>query len=146
MRIEAMLLATGGNTTGIEIPAAVVSSLGGGGRPAVNVTINGVSYRTSIGAMGGKFMLPVSAERRTAAGVKAGDVVDLVLELDTTPREVAVPPDFAAALAAEPLARAAFDKLPYSGKQRHVLPIEEAKTAETRARRIAKAVEALKLG
>jgi len=146
MRIEAMLLATGDNTAGVEIPAAVVSSLGGGGRPAVHVTINGISYRTSIGAMDGKFMLPVSAERRAAAGVKPGDVLDLELELDTTPREVLLPADFAEALAAEPAARAAFDRLPSIGKQRHVTPIEEAPSAETRARRIAKAIEALKLG
>lgn len=146
MRIEATLVATGGNTAGIEIPASVVSSLGGGGRPPVHVTINGVSYRTSIGAMDGKFMLPVSAERRAAAGVKPGDVFDLELELDTTPRQVTVPEDFAAALAAEPIAKSAFDKLSYSGKQRHILPIEDAKSPETRARRIAKAVEALKFG
>jgi hypothetical protein len=146
MRIEAVLKAMGGNTAGIEIPAAVVSSLGGGGRPAVHVTIRGVSYRTSIGAMDGKFMLPVSAERRAAAGVEPGDVFDLELELDTTPREVVLPTDFAEALKAEPEAQAAFDRLPHIGKQRHITPIEEAESPETRARRIAKAIEALKLG
>ena len=146
MKFRAELLATGANTTGIEISPAVVEQLGGGKKPAVNVTINGFSYRTSIGSMGGKFLLPVSAERRAAAKVKAGDHFELELTLDTAPREVTVPPDLAAALAAEPHAKAAYDKLAYSHQQRHVLPIEEAKTPETRARRVAKTIEALKAG
>jgi len=146
MKIRAILLSTGANTTGIEIAPETVEALGGGKKPAVNVTINGFSYRTSIGSMGGKYMLPVSAERRVAAGVKGGDSVDLELTLDTAPREVVVPPDLAAALKAEPAAQAAWDKLAYSHKQRHVLPIEVAKTPETRSRRVAKAVEMLKSG
>ena len=146
MKFEATLLATGANTTGFEITGAVIEALGGSKKPAVNVTVNGFTYRTSIGSMGGRYLLPVSAERRAAAKLKAGDTVTLELELDTAPREVVVPDDLKVALAADPSAQAAFDKLAYSHKQRHVLPIEDAKTPETRARRIAKAIEMLKSG
>ncbi len=146
MKIDAIVLATGGNTTGIEIPQAAMEELAGGRRPGGHVTINGFSYRTSIASMGGKYLLPVSAERRAAAGLKVGDRVELDLTLDQAAREIVVPADLAAALAAEPAARAVFDGLAYGHKQRHLLPIEAAGTPETRARRIAKAVETLKAG
>jgi uncharacterized protein YdeI (YjbR/CyaY-like superfamily) len=90
--------------------------------------------------MGGKFMLPVSGEHRAGAGIAAGDRVEVDLELDTQPREVSVPDDLSAALDAEPTARSFFDGLSYSNKLRHVLAIDGAKTAETRQRRIEKAV------
>jgi uncharacterized protein YdeI (YjbR/CyaY-like superfamily) len=91
-------------------------------------------------------MLPVSAEHREAAGVAAGDEVDVDLELDTEPRVLEVPADLSAALDGDAGARRRFDGLSYSKKQRFVLPVEQAKTAETRQRRIAKAVEALREG
>ena len=96
--------------------------------------------------MGGEFKIPVSAEIREAAGVKAGDDVAVEVALDTAPREVAVPPDFAAALAAEPAAQATFDRISYSEKRWFVLGIEDAKTPETRQRRIDKAIERLREG
>ena len=88
----------------------------------------------------------VSAENREGAGVAAGDEVTVDIELDTAPREVTVPADFAAALRRVPAAERNFDQLSYSNRQRHVLSIEQAKTAETRQRRIAKAVDALRTG
>jgi uncharacterized protein YdeI (YjbR/CyaY-like superfamily) len=96
--------------------------------------------------MGGRFMLPVSSDNRTSAGVAAGDEVDVDIALDTEPREVSVPSDLAEALDAEPDAKQYFDGLSYSHKLRHVLAIEGAKTAETRQRRVAKAVSALREG
>jgi len=134
---------TGGNTTGIVVPPEIVEKLGGGKKPAVNVTVNGFAYRSSIAAMGGEFLVGVSAERRAAAGVKGGDAITVTLALDTAPREVEIPPDFAKALAANKAAKAAFDKLSYSHKSQHVLAITGAKAAETRARRIAKAIAML---
>ena len=140
-------LQLGGKTaTGIEVPEAVVESLGSGKRPAVRVTIRGHTYRSTIATMGGKFMLPISAENRAGAGVEAGDVVDVELELDTEPREVNVPPDFAEALKGDLRAKATFDGLSFSVKQWHVLSIEGAKTAETRERRIAKSITSLHEG
>ena len=144
MRFRTTVESNGKTATGIEVPAAVVDGLGSGRRPAVRVTINGFTYRSTVASMGGRFLLPVSAERRTAAGVAAGDEVDVDVELDTEPREVTVPPDLAAALEADPEARRRFDGLSYSHRLRHVLAIDEAKSAETRQRRIDRAVVMLR--
>jgi uncharacterized protein YdeI (YjbR/CyaY-like superfamily) len=99
-----------------------------------------------VAVVNGVFMVGVSAENRAAAGVKGGDDVDVDIELDSAPRAVSVPPDFAAALDAEPAARRTFDALSYSNKSFHVLPITGAKTDETRQRRIAKSVAILRKG
>src|SRR5918996_908909 len=144
VRFRATLELGGKTATGIEVPAEVVESLGSGKRPSVRVTIKGHTYRTTVAPMGGRFMVPVSADNRTSAGVAAGDEVDVAL--DTEPREVSVPPDLAEALDAEPDAKRYFDGLSYSHKLRHVLAIEGAKTAETRQRRVAKAVSAVREG
>jgi bifunctional DNA-binding transcriptional regulator/antitoxin component of YhaV-PrlF toxin-antitoxin module len=143
MRFHATLEQSGKTATGVEVPAEVVDALGPGRKPAVTVTINGYSYRSSIASMGGRFMLPVSAEVRGGAGVAAGDELEIDVELDTTPREVVVPEDLGAALDADADARRFFDGLSYSNKRRIVLSIEGAKTAETRERRIGKAVASL---
>jgi hypothetical protein len=146
MRFRATLQQSGRTATGIQVPPEVVDALGGGKRPAVTVTINNHSYRSTVATMGGVFMVGVSAANREAAGVEAGDELDVDLELDVAPREVTVPPDFAAALDADAAAKAFFDGLSYSQKQWFVLGIEEAKTAATRERRIGKAIERLRDG
>jgi Bacteriocin-protection, YdeI or OmpD-Associated/Domain of unknown function (DUF1905) len=141
MTFRATILLSGKTATGVEVPAEVVSELGPSKKPAVTVTLNGVHrYRSSVASMGGKFMLPISAEHRIAAGLAAGDEVDVTLEPDTAPREVVVPADLSAALDADPAARTFFDGLSYSNRLRHVLAIDGAKTQETRERRIAKSV------
>ena len=144
MKFSAKVEQTGKNTTGIEVPEAVVAALGAGRRPAVRATVGGYTYRTSVGSMGGRFLLSVSAEVRQRSEVKAGDLVEVELELDTEERKVAVPDDLRDALAGDGAAAAAFEKLAYSHQQRHVLAVEEAKTAETRARRVAKVIEVVK--
>ena len=106
MRFHTTILQGGKTATGIRVPDEVVEALGSGRRPAVTVTINGYTYRSTIAVMGGEYMVGVSAEHRAGAGVAGGDEVDVDLELDTAPREVAVPDDFGAALDAEPAARA----------------------------------------
>ena len=146
MRFHATLEQSGKTATGVGVPAEVVDALGPGRKPAVTVTINGYSYRSSIASMGGRFMLPVSAEVRGGAGVAAGDELEIDVELDTTPREVVVPEDLGAALDADADARRFFDGLSYSNKRRIVLSVEGAKTAETRTRRIEKAVASLRDG
>ena len=135
-----------GNNTGIEVPAEVVAQLGSGKRPAVNVTVSGFSYRSTVAPMGGKYLIPLSAARRAEAGVKGGDVVEVELTLDTTPRVVELPADFASVLAGEPTAKAFFETLSYSNKLKHVLSITDAKTDETRRKRIAKAMDTLIAG
>jgi hypothetical protein len=137
----------GGKTaTGIRVPEEVIAALGAGKRPAVNVTINGYAYRSTVAPMGGAFMLPVSAEVRANAGVAAGDEVEVEVSLDTAPREVIVPPDLAAALDSDAAARQHFEQLSYSNKRRHILSVEGTKNEETRRRRVAKAIEELKAG
>ena len=130
------------NATGIPVPLEVVEALGAGKRPKVTVTLNGYTYRTTVAPMGNVFMLPLAAEHRSAAGVQAGERVDVTLELDTAPRIVEVPDDLAAALAAVPGAREAFDKLAYSHRKEHVRSVNEAKQPATRERRIAAVVAA----
>jgi hypothetical protein len=146
MRFRTMILQSGRTATGIQVPEEVVQALGAGRRPAVKVTVNGYTYRSTVAVMGGAFMISLSAEHRAAAGVASGEEVDIDIDLDTAPREVSVPADFAAALDAEPAARRTFDGLSYSNKSWHMLQVEGAKTDETRQRRIAKSVDILKQG
>jgi hypothetical protein len=146
MRFRAELQSTGGNTAGFPVDDEVVTALGGGGRPKVVATVNGFEWRSSIAKMGGSYWLGVSVERRAAAGIAAGDVLDVDVVLDTAVREVEMPADFAAALAAEPAAQTFWDGLSYSNKSWHVLQITGAKAAETRARRVEKSVAMLREG
>lgn len=147
MSFTTTLIKTGATATGIHIPDAVVEALGAGKRPPVTVTINGTySYRNTVAFMGGEYWVGVSAQHRVAAGVEGGDSITVELVLDTAPREVEVPDDFAAALRAEPAAQATFNELSYSNKSWHVLSIEGAKTDETRQRRIVKSVATLREG
>ena len=146
MRFRTTMLSAGKTALGFEVPPEVVDGLGAGKRPPVLVTINGYTYRNTVAVMGGAYMVGVSAEHRAAAGLAAGDEVDVDIELDTAPREVAVPDDFAAALDADPEARRTFDGLSYSNRSWHVLSIEGAKTEETRQRRIEKSIATLHEG
>jgi hypothetical protein len=146
MRFRTTILLGGKTATGVQVPDEVVASLGAGKRPPVRVTIAGHTYRTSVASMGRVFMVGVSAEVRSATGVAAGDEVDVDIELDTEPREVTVPPDLADALDHVTKARRHFDGLTYSNRRRIVLSVEGAKTAETRQRRIDKAVGMLREG
>jgi bifunctional DNA-binding transcriptional regulator/antitoxin component of YhaV-PrlF toxin-antitoxin module len=143
MRFHATLELHGKTATGIEVPTEVVTGLGSHKKPPVTVTINGYTYPSTIATMGGRFLIPVSADVRKHAGVAAGDELDVDVELDEQPREVTVPDDLAAALDAEPAARAAFDALTHSNKRAHVLSVEGAKAADTRTRRILKIVQSL---
>jgi len=146
MRIHTTIVQEGKTATGVQVPEEVVVALGSGKRPKVRVTINGYTYRSSIAPMGGVFMLGISDEVRRNAGVAGGDEIDVDVDLDTEPREVVVPADFAAALETDPDARAAFDRLSYSNRLRHVLSIDAAKTDETCQRRVAKAIGELRAG
>lgn len=146
MKFEGTVQLNGKTATGIPVPEEVVAALGGGRRPKVLATVAGHTYRSSVGAMNGTFMLSVSAEVREAAGVTAGDTVEVELRLDTEPREVSVPADFAEALARVPEARRFFDGLSYSNRRWHVLQIEGAKSEATRTRRIEKSVALLASG
>jgi Bacteriocin-protection, YdeI or OmpD-Associated/Domain of unknown function (DUF1905) len=129
---------------GLEVPPEVVEALGGGKRPAVTITINGHSWKSRVVIMRGRYLLGLSNANRKAAGVMAGDEVEVEVEIDTEPRAVVEPADFARALNADPAAGAAYDRLSYSRKRVHALAIESAKKAETRQRLIEKALAMLR--
>jgi Bacteriocin-protection, YdeI or OmpD-Associated/Domain of unknown function (DUF1905) len=129
---------------GLEIPEEVVEALGGGRRPPVTITLNGHTWRSRVAIMRGRYLLGLSNANRTAAGVSTGDEVEVELALDAEPRVVVEPEDFARALDADPAARAAYDRLASSHKRVHVRAIESARKADTRQRRIAKALETLR--
>jgi hypothetical protein len=131
----------GSNATGIQVPPEVVEAFGKGKKPPVKVTLNAFTYQTTVAVMGGDFYIPLSAERRNAAGVKGGDVLEITLELDTEPRTVTLPADLAEALAAQPGVLEAFNALAYSHRKEYVRWVEEAKAIETRTRRIKGVIE-----
>ncbi len=137
----------GGKTaTGLLVPDEVVAALRAGRRPPVQVTVGGHTYRTTVASMGGRFLMPLSAENRTAAGVAAGDDVEVDVVLDTAAREVTVPADLVDALEHDDQARQFFDDLAYSHRKEWVRRIEESKKIETRTSRIVRAVESLRAG
>jgi hypothetical protein len=132
-----------GNNTGIEVPAAVVAALDAGKRPPVVVNVNGYEYRSTVAPMGGKYLLPFSAERRKESGIQGGDAIDVELTLDTTPRTVEVPDDLRSALNSSAAAAAAWETLSYTHRKEHVRSVLDARKAETRTRRIAAVVARL---
>ncbi|WP_229069176.1 YdeI/OmpD-associated family protein [Actinoplanes sp. DH11] len=146
MKFRAELQRTGGTTTGFQVADEIVAALGGGGRPKVVVRVNGYEFRSSIAKMGGEYWLGVSAERRAAAGVEGGQSYDLEVELDSAPRTVETPADLAAALDAEPEAKAFWEGLSVSNRRWHAEQLTSARTDETRARRLAKSLGLLRAG
>jgi hypothetical protein len=131
-----------GNNTGVLVPDTIVDELGGGKRPKVVVTVGDYTYRSSVASMGGRFLIAFSSAHRAATGLVGGETIDVTLEIDDAPREIEVPDDLAAALAAAGV-RDAFDALSFSAKRGHVEPIAAAKGEDTRARRVQKVVDTL---
>src|SRR3954454_16518949 len=118
MIFEASVELGGKTATGIQVPDGVVAELGGGQRPAVVVTVGQHSYRTTVARMGGRFLVPLSAENRQAAGVAAGDAVQVEIVLALPPRPVTIPADLDAALDAG--ARAYFGTLSFTHRKEWV--------------------------
>ena len=138
-RFRAELKLTGKTGTYVVVPLDAPAVFGRA-RPPVRGTINGSPLRSTITKYGGDdYLLVINREVREAAGVAAGEIVELDLELDTKPRTVRVPKDLAAAL--DEKTRSAFDRMSYTHRREYVEWITEAKRDETRRRRIAKAVD-----
>lgn len=140
MRFPTTIRRSGKTATVIPIPPKVLIGLKAGKRPAVIVTVRGISYRGTVASHRGEYMVPLNAERREAAGLSGGDRVTVDIQLDTAPREVQVPPDFRLALESNPLAMTAFDALPRGHQERWVAAVEDATNADMRERRIGTAV------
>jgi hypothetical protein len=130
------------NAAGIVVPVTLVAELGGGKAPLVVVTVNGYTYRGKVAVYDGECMIGFSSEHRTATGIVGGDAISVTLELDLAPRVVEVPDDLARALAQAGVTEA-FASLAPSRKKEFVRQVEEAKTEETRQRRIAKVVQSV---
>jgi len=141
-KFRAKIEAARGGGAFVSIPDDVVKKLGGRGRIAVESSIDGVPYRGSIVSMGAGPCLGVLKAIRAQLGKDVGDSVTVTVERDDRPRTVDVPEDLAVALR-KAKARAAFDALSFSHQREHVQWIEEAKRAETRARRVTQTVEGL---
>lgn len=143
MKFKAEVIPSG-NATGVEVPDNVMHALGHKGRPPVKITINSHSWRSRVAAMRGQRLIGISAAHRAAAGINEGDIIEIDVEIDEEPREVIEPSDLVRGLNNSPQARAAFDRLPFGLRQKHVNAIEDAKTVEVRERRIRSLVDTLK--
>ena len=138
-------LLSSGNNVGIQVPEEIVLSFGVGKRVPVVVTVDGgYSYRNTISSMGGRYLISFNADTRAKTGLGGGDEVEITLEHDTAPRAVEMPPALAEALADDPDATAAWQKLAPSHQKEHARAIAEAKGDDTRARRVAAAVAKLR--
>jgi hypothetical protein len=135
-----------GPAAAIVLTDEQVTALGGGKAFPVRVTANGVTIAARVARMGGENLLGFSKKSRAELGVEIGDTVDVVIALDTSPREVQLPPALATALGEDAGARAAFDALAPSHRKEFVRWIEEAKREETRRSRIEQAVQLVREG
>lgn len=146
LRFKAQLLPRG-LAAAVVLDDAQVAVVGEGAkRFPVVATVDGYTWRTSVARMGGEFVVGLSREVRRAAGVEAGDEVDVILELDLAPREVQMPPALAVALATDPLAAAAFERMAFTHRKEYARWIDEAKREETRDRRVQEALEMIWAG
>jgi Bacteriocin-protection, YdeI or OmpD-Associated/Domain of unknown function (DUF1905) len=136
-----------GPAAGIVLDDAQVALVGEGAKrfPAI-ATVNGYTWRTSVARMGGEFLLGLNRQVRAGAGVEAGDDVEVTIELDAAPREVEVPHALSAALAADPQARASFERMAFTHRKEYARWIADAKRDETRQRRVQQALEMLRAG
>ena len=143
---RATIVQSGRTACGIQVPESVVMALGGGRRPPVVVTLDHYTYRNTVAPMGGEWWIGVSADHREASGLRAGDEVRVTLELDAAPRVLDVPPELAAALDADPVAKAFFDGLSYSNRSVFTRSVDGTKNPETKARRVERAIALMREG
>jgi hypothetical protein len=144
---DGTLEAAGGGGAFVEIPPDALVALGGGKRFRVRGSLNGVGFESSTMGMGGdRVCLGVHKATREAAGVGVGDKVHLEVERDERGRSLEVPPELEAALAGDGEARSAFDRLSFTHRREYADWVGGAKRAETRERRLVKAVAMLRAG
>lgn len=137
MKFKAKVVPSG-NATAVEVPKAVLEKLNAGSRPLIVIVINGHTWRSRVAAMRGMYLVGISAANRKASAISEGDIVEVGLALDVAPRTVEEPEDVTFALNKRKALRAAFESLPFGLRRKHIASIEEAKSPETRLRRITK--------
>lgn len=134
------------DAAGITPPFDVVEVFGRKGRVPVKGMINGFPFRSSLMNMGDGHMMAVNAEMRAGARCKAGDTVSVVMELDEEKRTVEVPAYLKKIIKGDSKVREFWDKLSFTHQKEYVREIEGAKRPETRERRIAEMMDALRKG
>jgi len=132
-----------GVVSAITPPINVPEVFGTRGRVPVRGTINGFAFRSSLMPMGGCHMMPVNKTLCEGAGVKPGDLVNVVIEHDTAVRSVEAPSELTKELAKDKKAQQRWEKMSYSHKKEIAVWISAAKKEETRERRVAKAIRVL---
>lgn len=135
-----------GVVAAITPPVDVPAVFGTRGRVPVMGTINGFPFRSSLMPMGGCHMMPVNTTLRQGAGVKPGDIVDVVMERDVEARTVEAPPELKKELAKSKKAQERWDQLAFTHKKEMAVSISGAKQEETKKRRLAKVMQVLKTG
>ena len=143
---RAVIQQTGKTACGIEVPATAVDALGGSRRRPSSSPSTTTRTERTVAPMGGGYWVGVNADHREASGLRAGDEVQVTLELDTAPRELEVPPELAVALDADPVARTFFEGLSYSNRRVFTLSVEGTTNPETKARRVEKAIALMREG
>jgi hypothetical protein len=146
VRFKAQLQARGPAAVVVLDDAQVATVGEGAKRFPVVATVNGYTWRTSVTRMGGEFLLGLNQAVRRAAGVVAGDLVEIAVELDAAPREVDMPEALVAALATDSKARAAFEGMAFTHRREYARWVAEAKREETRQRRVQQALEMIRSG
>jgi hypothetical protein len=145
LRFQGRLEAGRGGGAFVALPAEVHAALGGGTGFRVMGTLNGVEFASSAMAMGGgQVCVGMHKATRQAAQVAIDDLVEVRIERDDRPREVSIPAELAEALAADPDAGAAFERLAFSHRREYAEWVAGAKRADTRARRVAQTLERLR--
>lgn len=139
-KFKTTILTAGKTATGISIPDDIVESLKAGKKPPIKVTINGYTYRSTVAVMSGKYMVGVNAAVREISGVRGGDTLIVEIELDTEERVVELPTDFKRALDKNTNAKKLFETLSFSKQKNYITLIEQAKTDETRQKRVDKSI------
>jgi hypothetical protein len=126
----------------LVVPKEVAATFGSK-RPPVVAHVNGVEYRSRLAVYGGQSYLGLRKDLLKQLAVGAGDVVQVELAEDHQERVVVEPPELTAALAENPAAKAAYEKLPFTHRNEYARWIDEGKKPETRADRVAKTIKRL---
>ena len=116
----------------------------GAGRKAVRGTIAGTPFRGTVSRGEGVLRMPVPRELREEAGVRCGDTVEVVIELDTNPRPLELPDELRAVFDDDPAVAELYDQLPPSHRRAWATFVDEAKRPETRIRRARKAADGIR--
>lgn len=128
----------------VRVPKKISETLEIRGHVPVNGTLNGVPIRATLVPLGdGRHHLYVNGEMRKNAGVKVGDIVHLALKLDTKPRTVPIPEEFAIALDKHKEAKAVFEKLLPSKQKEILVYLNWIKRPDTLRRNIEKIISKL---